>query len=120
MDLRPCAVSIPTKWAWSGPVGPHETMQADMTAATDDIIRFTAGTLLRGPHQGRFLCSPCLVEVIRDRLSTTYMSAQIERALEDVFKTPGSLKRLPLFVCDQCGQTLPCLGARPRSRATAD
>jgi hypothetical protein len=84
-----------------------------MSFTTEDIIRPEVGFLLRGDYRGKFLCSPCLVKLIRERLGTNLSTAKIERALDVVLRSPGALRRVHAFVCDQCGKTLPCLTATP-------
>jgi len=73
-----------------------------MSFTTEDIIRPEVGFLLRGDYRGKFLCSRCLVKLIRERLGTNLSTAKIERALDAVFKSPGALTRLPSFLCDLC------------------
>ena len=92
--------------------------EVSMSFTTEDIIRPEVGFLLRGDYRGKFLCSPCLVTLIRERLGTNLSTSKIERALDTVFKSPGALTRLPSFPCDLCQTTVPCLGEkRPRDSA---
>jgi hypothetical protein len=85
-----------------------------MIGTTDDFFRFIVGGLLRGDYNGKSVCSPCLVKLIRERLRTNYSTLKIERALGAAFKSPSALKRMPSFVCDQCGKTAACLGMDSR------
>jgi hypothetical protein len=86
-----------------------------MSFTTDDVIRPEVGFILRGDYRGKFLCSPCLVRLIRERMGTNLSTAKIERALDAVFKSPGALTRLSSVRCDLCQTMMPCLGeARPR------
>jgi hypothetical protein len=92
--------------------------EASMSFTTEDIIRPEVGFLLHGDFWGKFLCSPCLVKLIRERLGTNLSTSKIERALNAVFKSPGVLTRLPSFLCDLCQTIMPCLGeASPRDPA---
>jgi len=92
--------------------------EVSMSFTTEDIIRPEVGFLLRGDYRGKFLCSPCLVTLIRERLGTNLSTSKIERALDTVFKSPGALTRRPSFLCDLCQMMMPCLGeARPRDSA---
>jgi hypothetical protein len=52
-----------------------------MIGTTDDFFRFIVGGLLRGDYNGKSVCSPCLVKLIRERLRTNYSTLKIERAL---------------------------------------
>ncbi len=60
-----------------------------MSFTTEDIIRPEVGFLLRGDYRGKFLCLPCLVKLIRERLGTNLSTSKIERALDAVFKSPA-------------------------------
>src|SRR5229473_2921042 len=89
--------------------------EVSMSFTAEDVIRPEVGFLLRGDYRGKFLCSRCLVKLIRERLGTNLSTSKIERALDAVFKSPGALARLPSFLCDLCQIMMPCLGeARPR------
>ena len=81
----------------------------------DDMVRETAAEILREQAPGRFLCIPCLVRQVQNAHGTTYTRDQIDRSLAVVARSPGSLTYLPSVVCDRCGRTAPCLGARPAS-----
>jgi hypothetical protein len=85
-----------------------------MIGTTDDFVRFTVGGVLRGDYHGKFVCSQCLVKLMRERLGTNYSTVKIEQALGAVFRSPGALKRMPSFVCDQCEKTAVCLGMNPQ------
>ncbi len=92
--------------------------EVSMSFTTEDIIRPEVGFLLRGDYRGKFLCSPCLVTLIRERLGTNLSTSKIERALDTVFKSPGALTRRSSFLCDLCQTMRPCLGeAHPRDSA---
>jgi hypothetical protein len=78
---------------------------------TEDLVRREASRLLRGPYRGKFLCFSCLGSFIRDALGTGRTKGQIERALLAISKSPGALVHKRSFVCDQCGNDLPCFGA---------
>ena len=82
-----------------------------MNPLTEDLVRREASRLLRGPDRGKFLCLSCLGSFIRNALGTGRTKGQIERALLAIFKSPGALVHKRSFVCDQCGNDLPCLGA---------
>jgi protein-arginine kinase activator protein McsA len=80
-----------------------------MSLSIEYIVRHEASKQLRA--RGRFFCVSCLATFLRDVLGT-YTKVQIERALQTVSKTPGALTYKHAFVCDQCGKTAPCLGAK--------
>jgi hypothetical protein len=82
-----------------------------MNDTTVELARREVGKLLRVDNRGEFICSPCLKRIIGERSGPTYTKGQIERALEAVFKSPGTLTRKYSFVCDRCGNTMACLGA---------
>ena len=85
-----------------------------MSDTAEDFIRREVGKLLRVDSRGKFLCAACLLKLAVERVGTTqYTRGQIERALDAVFRSPGALRRVHTFVCDQCGKTLPCLTATP-------
>jgi hypothetical protein len=65
-----------------------------------------------GSQAGRLFCVSCLAAFLRPALGTDYTKAQIERALQTVSTIPGALIYKDAFVCDQCGKTAPCLGAK--------
>ncbi len=73
--------------------------EVSMSFTTEDIIRPEVGFLLRGDYRGKFLCSPCLVTLIRERLGTNLSTSKIERALDAVFKSPGA----PAISVTTCG-----------------
>ena len=81
-----------------------------MTSTTEDVVRRAVGGLLRGDYHGDFLCSPCLVKLIRERLGSNYSTSKIERAIDSVFKSPGAIKCVPAFICGLCQKSMPCLG----------
>jgi len=92
--------------------------EVSMSFTTEDIIRPEVDFLLRGDYRGKFLCSSCLVTLIRERLGTNLSTSKIEWALDTVFKSPGALTRRPSFLCDLCRTMMPCLGeGRPRDSA---
>jgi hypothetical protein len=54
--------------------------EVSMSFTSEDIIRPEVGFLLRGDYRGKFLCLPCLVTLIRERLGTNLSTSKIERA----------------------------------------
>ena len=79
-----------------------------MNFSIEYFVRHEASKLLR--EKGRAFCAPCVATFLRDALGTTYTKGQIERALQMVSKTPGTLTYKRSFVCDQCGKIRPCFG----------
>ena len=85
-----------------------------MSDTADDFVRREVSKLLRVEYRGKFMCASCLLKFAVERFGTTlYTRGQIERALDTIFRSPGALRRVHRFVCDQCGKTLPCLTATP-------
>jgi hypothetical protein len=85
-----------------------------LSDTAEDFIRREVSKLLRIDYRGKFMCSTCLLKLVVERFGTTpYTRGQFERALDAVFGSPGALRRVHAFVCDQCGKTLPCLTATP-------
>ncbi len=85
-----------------------------MSATVEDFVRREVGKLLRVDYRGKFMCASCLLKLAVERFGTTrYTRGQVERTLDTVFRSPGPLRRVHAFVCDQCGKTLPCLTATP-------
>jgi len=85
-----------------------------MTYTIEDFVRREVGKLLRVDYRGKFMCSSCLLKLLVARSGTAkYTRGQIERTLDAVFRSPGALRRVHAFICDQCGKTLPCLTATP-------
>jgi len=85
-----------------------------MSDTAEDFMRREVSKLLRVDYRGKFMCATCLLKLAVERFGTTlYTRGQIERALDAVFRSPGALRRVHRFVCDQCGKTLPCLTATP-------
>jgi hypothetical protein len=83
-----------------------------MSLSVEYLVRHEAAKLLRDRFSGRFFCVSCLAAFLRPALGTTHTKGQIERALQTVSKTPGALTYKPVFVCDECGKTLPCLSVK--------
>ena len=87
-----------------------------MRDTAEDVIRRDVGKLLRVDYRGKIMCASCLLKLTIERFGTgLYTRGRIERALEGVFRSPGALRRVHAFVCDQCGQTIHCLTA-PRGQ----
>ena len=85
-----------------------------MSDTAEDFIRREVGKLLRVDYRGKFLCASCLLKLVVEQVGTTlYTRGQMERALDVIFRSPGALRRVHTFVCDQCGETGPCLTATP-------
>jgi len=118
MSLVAVALSGTTNQVEALDGGTSGAPRASMSFTTEDIIRPEVGFLLRGDYRGKFVCSRCLIKLIRERLGTNFSTSKIERALGAVFKSPGALTRLPSFLCDLCQTMRPCLGeVRPRDSA---
>jgi hypothetical protein len=76
-----------------------------MSDTTEDAIRREVGKLLRVDYCGKFMCTSCLLKLAVERFGTTvHTRGQIERVLDVIFRSPGAPRRVPTFVCDQCGQ----------------
>ncbi len=83
-----------------------------MTAyATEDFIRRAVGSLLRGEYRGKFVCAPCLATRTHERMQRGWRKSEVERSMDAVFKSPGTLTYMPALVCAICQKTRPCLGA---------
>lgn len=83
-----------------------------MTAyATEDFIRRAVGSLLRREYAGQFVCAPCLVTLLHERMHRGWRKSEIERAMAKVFRSPDALTSMPTLICATCGKTVPCLGA---------
>ena len=84
-----------------------------MNESVDDAVRREATRLLRAGTPGQFLCALCLVRLVQDALGTAYTRGQIDRALALIARSPGpSLSYQRSVVCDRCGRTASCLGAK--------
>ena len=86
--------------------------EAAMTSPPEEVVRRIVGRLLRSDYRGQFFCSSCLVKLARESLDTTYPKSEIERAMETVFQSPGSLRSVPKSLCAGCMKTMTCLGAQ--------
>jgi hypothetical protein len=82
-----------------------------MPYTTGELVRREVGKLLRVDYEGKFLCSSCLAKLVRAWFGTAYPKSQIERAMNEVFASPGALTRMPTFICAKCRTLMPCLGA---------
>jgi hypothetical protein len=87
-----------------------------MTYTTDYFVRLTVGALLRVDEQGKFWCQTCLAKFALEKLGAGYRESDIDRAMDEVFKTPGALNRIPAFICARCGKTMPCLGVSKKPK----
>ena len=76
----------------------------------DELVRREVGKPLRVDYRGKFLCSSCLVNLVRDTLGTSYTTSEIDQAMDKVFDWPGALTRIPAFICAECLKTMPGLG----------
>ena len=85
---------------------------SEMNYSIEYRVRHKTGRLLREMYPGRFFCTVCLATFLRGALGTAFTKGQIERALQTVSKTPGAMTYKQAFICDQCGKTAPCLGAK--------
>jgi len=85
-----------------------------MSDTAKDFIRREVGNLLRVVYRDMVGCSLCFFKPMIARFGTAqYTRGQAERSLDASFRSPGALRRIHRFVCDQCGKTLPCLTATP-------
>jgi hypothetical protein len=83
-----------------------------MSRTGEDFIRREVDNLLRGDYRGKFMCASCLLKLAIQSLGIAlYTRGQIDRALDAIFRSPETLRRVHRFVCDQCGQTTECLTA---------
>jgi hypothetical protein len=62
---------------------------------------------LRQPREAQFAL---------EKLGAGYRESDIDRAMDEVFKTPGALNRIPAFICARCGKTMPCLGVSKKPK----
>lgn len=81
-----------------------------MPYTTEQFVRSAVGELLRGAAHGKFWCQTCLAKFALETLGAGYHKRDIGRAMDKVFEAPSPLNRIPVFVCAQCGRTMPCLG----------
>ncbi len=81
----------------------------------DELVRREVGKLLRVDYRGKFLCSSCLVNLVRDILGTSYTTSEIDQAMDNVFDSPGALRRIPAFICAACRKTMQGLGSALRA-----
>lgn len=83
-------------------------------AATDTAVEFVRRVvdgLLRGDCRGRFVCSGCLVKLIRDHLDKSYATSEIGRMMDVIFNAPSPIAHAPASTCALCARTnMPCLG----------
>ena len=87
-----------------------------MTAyATEDFIRRAVASLLRREYAGKFVCAPCLVTLVHERMHRGWRKSEIERAMAKVFQSPDALTCMPTMICAVCTKTKPCLGSPRRS-----
>ena len=85
-----------------------------MSNTAEDFVRREVGKSLRVDYGGRFMCASCLLKHAIEKFGTAqYTRGQVERSLAVMFRSPGALRRIHILVCDQCGNTLPCLTATP-------
>jgi hypothetical protein len=77
-----------------------------------DFVARVVDSLLQGAYRGKFLCSPCLIKLTRDHLDKSYSLVQIGWAMDEVFRGPDAITRLPSAVCTLCARKkpVPCLG----------
>ena len=100
----------------------EETHQEEeVKESVDDVVRREAIRLLRAGTPGQFFCALCLVRLIQDALKDAYTRGHIDRALALIARSPGpTLSYQRSVVCDRCGRTAPCLGAKqPPPRGTS-
>jgi hypothetical protein len=82
-----------------------------MTYATEDFVRRAVNSLLRHEYAGKFVCAPCLVTLLHERMHRGWRKSEIERAMPQVFQSPGALTCSPTMVCAIGQKTASCLGA---------
>jgi hypothetical protein len=81
------------------------------TTVLGDFVRGTVDSLLRGYCRGNFLCSRCLVKLMRDHLDKSYSTREIVQVMEGIFSAPGLIAYTPASTCAACARkTTPCLG----------
>jgi hypothetical protein len=84
-----------------------------MNSTTEEFIRRAVASLLRREYAGKFVCAPCLVTLLHERMHRGWRKSEIERAMTKVFQSPGALACMPTLICATCRKPAPCLGARP-------
>ena len=88
--------------------------EGTLNYTTEDFVRRAVGGLFRGEYAGKFLCSPCLVKLVHQRMQRGWRTSEIERSMDAVLKSSGALMYMPTFLCARCANTLPGLGAPRR------
>ena len=73
------------------------------------------GFFRRREEAGKFYCTTCLVEQLRQRGSPAFLLASIHAAVVDAFERPGMLGIKPAGPCEACQLPWPCIGATPPS-----
>jgi len=96
----------------SSALRPRGVPSEETIYTVSDFVSRVVGSLLQGRYRGRFLCSPCLIKLTRGHLDKSYSLVEIGWAMDEVFKSPGALTRLPTAVCALCARKkpMPCLG----------
>jgi hypothetical protein len=82
---------------------------------TDELVGREVGKLLRVDYRGTFLCSSCLVKLVRDTLGTSCTTSEMDLATDKVFDSPGALMRILTFICAEGMKTMPCVGSPLRA-----
>jgi hypothetical protein len=65
---------------------------------TEELVRREVGKLLRVDYRGKFLCSSCLVELVRNSLGANYTTSEMDLAMDKMLDSPGALMRIPGFI----------------------
>jgi hypothetical protein len=82
-----------------------------MTYATENFVRRAVSSLLRSEYAGKFVCAPCLATRTHQHMQRGWRKSEIERSMDEVFKSPGALTCMPTLICAICEKTRSCLGA---------
>ena len=78
-----------------------------------DFVKRVADSLLRGQRRGMVFCARCLVKLTKENLDKSYLKAEIIGAIDEMFDSPGSLTRLPVWPCAGCRRKAAGLGFAP-------
>lgn len=77
----------------------------------DDFVRRVVDSLLRGDCRGQFLCSRCLIKLVKDHLDKSYTKVEVTRVMEAIFSAPDPTAYALQSTCGLCARRkIPCLG----------
>jgi hypothetical protein len=84
-----------------------------MTYTTEEFVRHSLQRILRSvKYRNTFVCLPCLVAMTLESLHPGWRPAEITRAMDRVYATPGiPMESRAAFRCAACRNVKPCLGS---------